>query len=623
MWRADVTGAARRFERLAALALALGIALSPAARAQTGAKITGTKHDLSRYGPGGARALGETRICIFCHTPHNAAAASPLWNKGIEPQTYQVYTSPTLKVAQKLGALPQPSGATKLCLSCHDGTIALGGVLNPSGGIAMSGGGTIPSGSLSNFGLDLRGHHPVSFRYADSLPNPELVSSPPAGLTYGAVDEVHCTTCHDPHDDRFGRFLAKDNRFSALCTTCHQIPGWSVSAHATSTASVAGVLPRPPNDWPTYTQLNEWGCESCHTPHFAPTAEQLLIFTSVPPAFSCTSAGCHGSAPGPPHLAAAVTPGAAGRRLVKTGRADIASQLTKPSAHHADAGTPGVAGGRMPNAGPSGTNAVACADCHNPHVVNAAPAQPPSISGPLQGVRGVDRNGVAVRPATYEYEICLRCHGDYSRDVPLVTRVVLTTNSRLAFDPNNPSAHPVFDTGRNPNVPSIPSALSPTMTVTQVLSCSTCHSDDGGVSQGPHGSTFPPILKERYETADGTPESLSVYALCYRCHERTSILGDTSFRKKSAATTGSGGGHSGHMAARASCATCHDPHGINVTSGTVPLGTGDHTSLINFETRTVSAVPGTPYPVFRKTGTFSGSCTLVCHGVTHSAWSYP
>jgi hypothetical protein len=232
---------------------------------------------------------------------------------------------------------------------------------------------------------------------------------------------------------------------------------------------------------------------------------------------------------------------------------------------------------------------------------------------------------VAVKQATYEYEICLKCHGDYARDVPPVTRVVLTTNARLAFDPNNPSTHPVIDAGRNPNVPSIPSALSPTLTVSQVISCSTCHADDAGVSQGPHGSTYAPILRERYDLGDGTPEGLSVYALCYRCHERTSILNDASFRKKSSRTTPSGGGHSGHLAARASCAACHDPHGIYVPTGNVPGAsiTGDHTSLINFDVRTVAPVPGTPFPVFRRTGTFSGSCTLVCHGVTHDSWSYP
>jgi len=601
----------------------LWLAAVGSAAAETGANISGTKHDLSRYGPGGARAVGETRICIFCHTPHNAAALSPLWNKSLDPVTYEVYASPTLKVAQKLGSVPQPSGPTKLCLSCHDGTIALGAVLNPSGGIVMTGSGTLPSGSLSNFGVDLRGHHPVSFQYADSLPNPELASSPPPGLTYGAADEVHCSTCHEPHDNRYGRFLAKDNRYSALCTTCHLISGWSVSAHATSTASVAGILPRSPNDWPTYTQLNEWGCESCHTPHFAPTAEQLLIFTSNPPAFSCTTAGCHGSTPGAPHSVAGTTPGAASPRVGK-GTADIGAQVQKASAHFSLAQAASPAGRSAPVAAGPSVNSVACADCHNPHVMNTRSAQPPSVTGPSQGVRGTDRNGVEVRQVTYEYEICFRCHADYSHDVPYVTRVLSGTNLRLAFDTNNSSFHPVVGPGWSPNVPSIPSSLYPTLRPSDIIACTSCHADDGGVSRGPHGSSYAPILKERYDTADGTAESYDVYALCYRCHERTSILSDTSFQKKaSGRTTASGGGHSGHLSARASCAACHDAHGVNVTAGSFPGGSGDHTSLINFDIQTVQPLPGSRTPDFRKIGTYSGSCTLVCHGVTHNAWVYP
>ncbi|HQR44643.1 MAG TPA: cytochrome c3 family protein [Thermoanaerobaculia bacterium] len=174
------------------------------------------------------------------------------------------------------------------------------------------------------------------------------------------------------------------------------------------------------------------------------------------------------------------------------------------------------------------------------------------------------------------------------------------------------------------NVPSIPSSLAPTMVVSQIIRCTSCHADDQGGSRGPHGSSFPPILKERYETADGTVESYDVYALCYRCHERTSILGDQSFQKKTAGrTTLSGGGHSGHLAARASCADCHDAHGVNVTAGGAGLVSGEHTRLINFAVQAVQPPPGTQYPVFRQTGTYSGSCTLVCHGVTHNGWSYP
>ncbi len=602
--------------RTAALVLA-GLGLAGALAAQSAAGILGTKHDLSVNGPGPIKATSETRVCVFCHTPHNATPLSPLWNREVKPTNYTVYTSPTLLS----GPLPQPTGPTKLCLTCHDGALAMGAVVNPAGGIAMQND-TLPAypSGLSNFSTDLSSHHPVSFPYDNALPNPELAPTPPADLVFGDGDELHCTTCHDPHDDQFGEFLAKDNRYSRLCTTCHQITGWEGSAHAISTASVVGILPRPPKTRPTYTTLGEWGCETCHTPHFAPTPEELLNFTDVGPnTFSCTSAGCHSSDPGPAH---APTSGGVSVAAHRTGMADIAGQIRKPSAHHAipgqvtSVGGPG-ASGRAANRG------AACADCHNPHLATDQPAEAPYASGMLRGASGVDRNGSPVERVTYQYEVCFKCHGDSTPDLAYVPRVVATTNLRLAFEPSNPSYHPVVARGKNFDVPSLPSTLEPGMTPSQMLYCTDCHADDSGVSKGPHGSNYAPILKERYETADGTPESYESYALCYRCHDRNRLLADTSFPRKLGAATGSGGGHSGHLAAGIACAACHDPHGVNLDETPDARASGSHTHLINFDKRIVLPLPSATYPVYQDLGGHTGSCTLVCHGVTHDHATYP
>lgn len=609
----------RRARRVAHLLLVCGLAGAAALPAQSAANMVDTKHNLAVSGPGPIQAQRETRICIFCHTPHNAAPDSPLWNREIEPQIYTVYTSPTLVA----GVLPQPSGPTKLCLTCHDGTVAMGAVLNPPGGIAMAGSDSLPPGSLADFGLDLSGHHPVSFSYLDSLPNVELQPLPPDELVFGGGDELHCSTCHDPHNDQFGKFLVKDNRYSALCITCHQVTDWASSAHATSTESVAGLLPRPPKTWPAWTQLDEWGCEACHTPHFAPTAEQLLNFTPDPPTpFSCTS--CHAATPpDPPH--AAGLPGGLelDNRHGRFGRTDIAGQVQKFSAHPESTTLPAGLSRGLGSGSRADLGAVGCSDCHNPHVANDQPADPPYVSGALRGVPGVDRNGAQVFPATYEYEICFRCHGDNTPDSEFVPRVVASTNTRLDFDVNSASFHPVVETANAVDVPSLPSSLSPRMRASDRIGCTSCHADDEGGSRGPHGSDFAPILKERYETVDGTGESYENYALCYRCHERTSILADQSFRARTFRTTPSGGGHSGHLAAGAPCSACHDPHGVPTSGNEAFRPTGDHTHLINFDTRIVAPLPGGLPPAFKDNGSRSGSCTLVCHGVTHTATSYP
>ena len=81
-----------------------------------------TKHNLSISGPGEIRSYTESRVCIFCHTSHNASVEGPLWNhETTSPSQFKAYDRPTMK-----GQAEQPSGATKLCLSCHDGTIAVG-----------------------------------------------------------------------------------------------------------------------------------------------------------------------------------------------------------------------------------------------------------------------------------------------------------------------------------------------------------------------------------------------------------------------------------------------------------------------------------------------------------------
>jgi predicted CXXCH cytochrome family protein len=608
------------------LALAVaGVSLAGArSDGQVAADIAGTKHNLSVTGPGQLRAVSETRICVFCHTPHNATPASPLWNRAVEPQVYTVYSSPTLRAAP----LPQPTGPTRLCLTCHDGMIAMSAVLQPAGGIRMRWGGRFPPGSRADFAANLSAHHPVSFPYSAALPNPELKPAPPAELDFGGTGELHCITCHDPHDDQFGRFLVQDNRFSALCIACHEIPGWAGSAHAISTTSVAGILPRPPQQWPAWTQLGEWGCESCHAPHRAPTAQKLLLFS--PGVFDCTTTGCHATAPAAPHSppSAAEWRDRIGRGGTLGERPDIGRQIQKLSAHRRRAG-----GEERSSVLPGeGARSVSCVDCHNPHATGAGRGNSSSPAAVrLAGVAGVDRNGAALPAANHEYEVCFKCHGDYSSDVELVPRVVSSTNTRRDFDPLNPSYHPVVAMGRDLDVPSIPSTREPGMTPSELIPCTACHADDEGGARGPHGSQFRPILRSRYETSDGTRESFESFSLCYRCHERSSILSDSSFAKKASGTTATRGGHSGHLAAGASCATCHDPHGVSANlaagaaTGAAAGGgaTGDHRHLINFDTRVVLPLPGAPYPVFRSAGTFSGSCALVCHGVVHQSARYP
>ncbi len=200
------------------------------------ASVAATKHNLSISGTGTVKSTDETEICIFCHTPHQAIKNDniPLWNHALSSTaSYGVYTSPTFDgytTASELGGTNAATAAvSNLCLSCHDGTIAINALNNPSnatgGNPTMTGtaaGGEIPAGP-SNIGADLTDDHPVNFRYDAALYAVDGSLHDPAGLTGVRLFNgyVQCASCHDPHESTNPTFLRVDNTGSALCLKCH------------------------------------------------------------------------------------------------------------------------------------------------------------------------------------------------------------------------------------------------------------------------------------------------------------------------------------------------------------------------------------------------------------------
>lgn len=202
--------------------------------------IRNSKHDFSNTGGGGIwGSADESRICIFCHTPHNAqnVVAAPLWNREVTHNAYQLYTSATLDAP-----LDQPSGASALCLSCHDGSIAIDAFVNGAQGAPsmMALGDVYFPGSPfgegganigGNFGgiiqNDLTNDHPVSFVYDDALAAADGELRAPAELPaelHMPSGRVECSTCHDVHNSAAvpgTKLLRLPKIGSALCLACH------------------------------------------------------------------------------------------------------------------------------------------------------------------------------------------------------------------------------------------------------------------------------------------------------------------------------------------------------------------------------------------------------------------
>ena len=554
-----------------AVSLCLFSLMIPAVWGQT---IISSPHNLSAVsGPGTIKASAESEICIFCHTPHNSKPNSPLWNRDDQGTSYNLYSTTTLDAS-----LNQPDGSSTLCLSCHDGTIALGNVISRPTDIAFAGGITnMPLGN-TNLSTNLADDHPVSFAYTVSLSatdgqikHPSTIT-PPVELENG---KVQCTSCHDPHDNTNGKFLVQTRQNSALCLSCHEKDYWTSSTHQSSSAGWNGSGPNPWFHTP-YPSVSENACENCHNPHNAGQDQPLLNYNTDEN--NCLA--CHNG---------------------NVASTDIQSQFAKISGHN-------VAGYNLIHDVGEGalslTQHAECQDCHNPHATNSSTATAPNANGFIRGTKGIDMSGNPVNPIQYQYELCFRCHADSPVKPPARTlRQHDQNNVRLEFNTNNPSFHPVAGPGKNPNVPSL---IAP-LTESSIIYCTDCHASDGGSSpKGPHGSNFEPILRFRYETADNTQQSFSVYRLCYQCHDEDSIDDDESF-----------GEHKKHIRnADAPCNACHDPHGVSATQG----NSTNNSHLINFDLNIVS--PNNGVLMFEDLGTFSGRCTLVCHGEVHNARAY-
>jgi predicted CXXCH cytochrome family protein len=182
------------------------------------AQLKHSVHDFS------AQGWGETEICRPCHSTQNGSVSLPAvpWDSEPSSRAYTVYASPTLDALTG-----QPTGVSKACLSCHDGTVAPDSFAGSVRTTALTG--------RANLGTDLSNDHPVSFTYDDALAavdgelhSPSIQSSGLGGtiasdLLFGSGNtRLECASCHDVHNTSNQEFLlVKSNEASALCLTCH------------------------------------------------------------------------------------------------------------------------------------------------------------------------------------------------------------------------------------------------------------------------------------------------------------------------------------------------------------------------------------------------------------------
>ncbi|WP_457639104.1 cytochrome c3 family protein [Persephonella sp.] len=556
-----------------------------------------TKHNLSVTGPGQIKATTETEICVFCHIPHHEKEGTPLWNRKMPTAQYTLYDSEFIQrinyptPLQPSEVEGQPGIVSRQCLSCHDGTVAIGAVYivrgTELGNTVIQMQNVNPDGTLPNtlrtfIGTDLSIHHPVAIEYNPnisktfgdgSIKTAELRSPnplPPIKLyNYNGKNYVECTSCHDPHvqNKQFLRVdvgnLAQD--FNQTCISCHDKPGWDVSAHATATNKFytdSGVNTHYGEG--QQVSVADLGCGNCHQPHntppYPPSGKPLLRKPEEQTCFKGASgdsnlAPCHGAG-GDKDIESLLPPNRTYGHPV----------ITISDVHTILDVLYGVGSTEVDPAGTftikfSDSKHAECMDCHNPHktqpgthvqIADASgwyPQNPTNaVSNTLLGVTGVEPSWDTrwTQPVTFttkaeaakEYQICMKCHskwalgtsptGDCTTQFISEQSNIVLTDQACEFNPYNRSAHPVVmttnemgnlsgwnqATGRYATPLAQSQLIAPwnTNVGNQTMYCSDCHgaeNEDGVDPKGPHGSTHKFMLKGPNTNwplkPDGTP----------------------------------------------------------------------------------------------------------------------
>jgi cytochrome c553 len=177
------------------------------------------------------------RVCIFCHTPHNAILdpsgvdTFPLWNHTLPADTgwkNYVWATPanndgTLDTSNPL------AGPSRMCLSCHDGVTAFdqhGGADPQAGATFMSGSKNIGNGAAQ----DLTDDHPIGFSYDAALTARNTATSTELAVKTDTVATSVVASGTAGTYDTVGRTLGKRTIGNLLyngdivtCASCHEV----------------------------------------------------------------------------------------------------------------------------------------------------------------------------------------------------------------------------------------------------------------------------------------------------------------------------------------------------------------------------------------------------------------
>jgi hypothetical protein len=247
--------------------------------ARTG--VNGSFHDMNYYAPtkGGTQEKYE-RVCVFCHTPHNAVVTEPgnnsnylpLWNHDLTQLTFTPYQWATPDNVPFTINDPLV-GPSRLCMSCHDGSIAVdqhGPAMPRVGTIKLTGTRAIGSGG------DLTTTHPIGFDYVAARKGrnitaintveltshvEEIVDESSAFATVITINTDSSSNVYNKVDRNGSRTILSTlyNGKMMTCATCHEVHNKENAIQAAATDGSA-----TPNYFLYAKEQNSLICLSCH-----------------------------------------------------------------------------------------------------------------------------------------------------------------------------------------------------------------------------------------------------------------------------------------------------------------------------------------------------------------------
>lgn len=235
-----------RYSLLGLILAGLTSTFALAASAPSMDQLAATKHNFRNPASPFNSLLGQDAsgakltICQPCHTPHHAwvddNVSARLWNHEMSGATYVLYEGDSHAWTGNTDGSQGMDRVSRLCLGCHDGTVALDAFGMDSSGNRSQGTTKFLASNVNNLGTNFQDDHPVGLdakatELTGALPTgshlkPPTVSYNTTGDPTSGVKSVAFPVANEPYTTTLGvSTITGGSGYYVACRTCHNPHG--------------------------------------------------------------------------------------------------------------------------------------------------------------------------------------------------------------------------------------------------------------------------------------------------------------------------------------------------------------------------------------------------------------